>query len=56
MKIYIGYILSDYSCAVCMGLDKNSVQKNLDSIPVNRSKWIEGYELNKKDVVKLDCD
>lgn len=56
MKVYIGYILGDYSCAVCMGLDENSVQKRLNSIPTNRPKWIEEYELNKNDVVELDCD
>lgn len=55
MKIYVGYILSDYACALYMGRDKNNVQKKLDELD-NRHKWIEEYELNNSNVIELDCD
>ena len=56
MKVYVGYVLGDYSHALCIGLDKSSVEKKLKSYPTKRTKWVEEYELNKNKVVELDCD
>lgn len=56
MKIYVGYVLGDYACALCVGLDKRSVENNLKSYGIKRPTWVEEYELNKNEVVELDCD
>ena len=56
MKIYVGYVLGDYACALCVGLNKQSVENTLKSYPTKRPKWVEEYELNKNKVVELDCD
>ena len=55
MKIYVGYVLNDYACAVCMGLDETKVRKVLNSYEVD-SKYIEEYELKGNTVVELDCE
>ena len=56
MIIYVGYIIGDYSHAVCMGFDKKTVQAQLDSYPTKRPKYIEEYILDTHDVVELDSD
>ena len=55
MKIYVGYILSDYACPLFVSRDKTNIQKRLDKLD-NRHKWIEEYELGNNNVSELDCD
>lgn len=55
MIVYVGYTLSgEYSTAVCMGLDKNSVQEKLNSYPTRCAKWVGTYELSKNRVIEFD--
>ena len=56
MKIYVGYIIGDYSHACFMGTDRNKIQKALDDCPTNRPKYIEEYEINDNTVIELDID
>ena len=56
MKIYVGYVLGDYAHALCVGLNKQSVEKTLKSYPTKRPKWVEAYELKENKVIELDCD
>ena len=56
MRIYVGYCLSDYATAICMGLDKNSVQKKINSFELKIPTWIESYDLHKNEVVELETD
>lgn len=55
MKIYVGYILSDYACPLFVSRDKTNIKKRLDEVD-NRHKWIEEYELGNNNVIELDCD
>ena len=55
MKIYVGYILSDYACPLFVRRDKTNIQKRLDKLD-NSHKWIEEYELGNNNVIELDCD
>ena len=56
MKVYVGYVLSDYAHALCMGLDKESVEKNLASYGISRPTWVEEYTFKGNKVIELDCD
>ena len=56
MIVYVGYIIGDYSHAVCMGLDKKAVQAELNSYSTKQPKYIEKYILNTHDVIELDGD
>lgn len=56
MRIYVGYCLGDYATAICIGLDKNSVQKKIDSFELKIPTWIESYDLHKNEVIELDTD
>ena len=56
MIIYVGYILTDYEHAVCMGMNKDKVQTVLNDYP-QQYKWINEYNINKNQVVDFteDC-
>ena len=56
MTIYVGYVLSDYATAVCMGLNRKQVQKQLNSYPTRNHKWIQEYKLSNNEVIEFDCD
>lgn len=56
MKIYVGYSVFDYATPLCMGLDKKSVQKTLDSYNLSNSTWIEEYNLDSKTIIEFDSD
>lgn len=59
MRVYIGYILRDYSVACWMSLDKTALKKQIkeyeeemgDDAPET---WITEYDLRKAEVVDLD--
>lgn len=53
-KIYVGVVLADYGVPLCMGLDKQKIEKKMKSYKLKRSWWIEEYDLNKNDVIELD--
>lgn len=60
MKVYIGYILSDYTTACWMSLDKNALKKKIkeyEELPGRTpTTWTIEYDLHKAEVVDLDGD
>lgn len=56
MKIYVGYILSDYATAVFMSAKREKVKKALDECNTRNSKWIEAYDINGNNLIELECD
>ena len=56
MVIYVGYVLADYACALCMGTNKKAVESQLKSYPTKNPKWVEEYEIKGDEVVELNCD
>ena len=56
MVIYVGYVLADYACALCMGMNKKTVESQLKSYPTKNPKLIEEYEIKGNEVVELNCD
>ena len=58
MRIYVGYVLRDYSTPVCMGLDKNTVKKELKNFESSygTEPWIESYDLHKTQVIEFNND
>ena len=55
MKIYVGYVLTDYATPACMGLNKKTVEKVLNTYH-QRTKWIDEVELNGNKVVEFEDD
>jgi hypothetical protein len=53
-KIYVGIVLSDYATPLCMGLDKQKVEEKMKSYDLERSWWIEEYNLNENNVIEFD--
>ena len=56
MKIYVGYILGDYACALCVGTNEKTVENKLKSYPAKKPKWVKKYEIKDNEVIELDCD
>lgn len=56
MIVYVGYVLGDYACALCMGTDEKAVESKLNSYPTRNLKWVDKYEINSNEVIELDCD
>lgn len=56
MKVYVGYIMGDYAHAIFMSSKKEKVEKALKECRSNRQKWIEKYDVNDNNLIKLDCD
>lgn len=54
IKIYIGSAVFDYATPLCMGLDKQKVEEKMKSYKLDRSCWVDEYELNKNDVIEFD--
>lgn len=53
MKVYVGYILSDYTTAVFMSTKREKVRKALDECDTRNSKWIEAYNIDSNNLIKL---
>ena len=54
-KVYVGIVLSDYATPVCMGLDKQKVEEKMKSYKLlERSWWIEKYNLNENNVIEFE--
>ena len=56
MIIYVGYILNDYVCALCMGTNKKEVERKLKSYPTKNLKWVEEYKIKSNEVIELNGD
>lgn len=58
MKVYVLYILSDYSQATYMSTKEELCQKELKRLKkrVNRPMWIEEYDFSKSIEYHLDID
>ena len=55
MRVYVGYVLIDTAVAVCLGLDKNTVEKKTASYGWHPY-WVKEYDLSKNKVFELDND
>lgn len=55
MKIYVGYILTDYARPLYVSTDKAKVKKELNKMDDYRRR-IKAYELKDDNVIELDCD
>lgn len=57
MKIYIVYVLADYSTAVFMTIDKAQAQNEMRKLRNrNLNAYIESYDFSKSKSFDLDCD
>lgn len=59
MKIFILYILGDYSQAIYMSKDKNACEEEKQRLiekGVSRSMWIEEYDFSKHNSFELESD
>ena len=58
MKIYVGYIMRDYSTPVCMGFNKKTVEEELKKYNsyYGCKPWVESYDLHKNKVIELEGD
>lgn len=55
-KLYIGYLLSEESPAVCVGFNKNNVQTVLDNNYKNCITWIECVKLEEDKATIIEID
>lgn len=57
MKIYVVYVLADYSSAVFMTTDKAQAQDRMRKLKNrNLNAYIESYDFSKSKSFDLDCD
>ena len=59
MKIFILYILSDYSTAIYMSKNKSDCEaekKRLIKKGITCRMWIQSYDFSKQDSFELHCD
>jgi hypothetical protein len=57
MKIYVVYVLADYSSAVFMTTDKAQAQDRMRKLKNRNLKaYIESYDFSKSKSFDLDCD
>lgn len=59
MKVFILYILGDYSQAIYMSKDKDACEAEKERLienGVSRSMWIEEYDLSKHNSFELESD
>lgn len=57
MKIYVVYVLADYSTAVFMTTDKAQAQDEMRKLKNrNINTYIESYDFSKSKSFDLDCD
>jgi len=54
MKIYVGYIVTDYEHALYMGTDKTKIQKELDKLTHGET-YIKKYSIKDGEAIELDC-
>lgn len=52
-KIYVGMVLADYSTALCIGLDKQKVEEKMESYELERTWWIDEYNLDEDKAIEL---
>jgi hypothetical protein len=57
MKIYVVYVLGDYSSAVFMTTDKAQAQNEMRKLKNRNLKaYIDSYDFSKSKSFDLDCD
>ncbi len=57
MKVYIVYVLGDYSTAVFMSIDKSKAQKEMKRLKDKGLKvYIQNYDFSTSKSFDLDCD
>ena len=57
MKIYVGYVMNDYSTAVFVGRDKKLVKQKTAEISFGRSYWVSAITLpDKNSICELETD
>jgi hypothetical protein len=59
MKVYVLYVLSDYSHAIHMSVEKYLCEQEMAECikrGVRRPMWIEEYDFSESKEFELDCD
>ena len=59
MKVYVGYVLSDYSHALWMSSNRKTVKEAIDNYKKEGgtlTTWITAYDISNKQLIELDCD